>query len=56
MVEVAREHQNRMLDMAKVHVCSVVNTEVAGSLVVAVLPCCSGWLPKKNCVNTASKK
>jgi hypothetical protein len=37
-----------MLDTAKVPVCSVVNTEVAGSLLVAVLPCRPGWLPKKN--------
>lgn len=38
-VEVAREHLNRMLDAAKIRVCSVVNTDVADCLLVAILPC-----------------
>jgi hypothetical protein len=46
-VEVACEHLNRMLDAARIRVCSVVNTEGADSLLVAILACRPGWLRKK---------
>jgi len=37
-----------MLDAAKIRVCSVVNTNVSDYLLVTILPCCPGWLRKKN--------
>ena len=40
---------NRMLDAAKIRVCSVVNTDVADCLLVAIPPCCQDWLRMKNC-------
>jgi|SRR6266852_4257024 hypothetical protein len=47
-VEVAREHLNRILDAAKIGVCTVVDTDVADCLFVAILHSRSGWLRKKN--------
>src|ERR1700730_3030769 len=37
-VEVARERLTSMLDAAKIRVCSVVHTDVADCLLVAILP------------------
>jgi hypothetical protein len=46
-IEVALEHLNRMLDAAKIRVCSVVNTDLADCLLVAILPCHPVWLRQK---------
>ena len=37
-----------VLDAAKIHVCSVVNTGAADCLLVTILPCRPGWFRKKN--------
>ena len=46
-IEVALEHLNRMLDAAKIRVCSVVNTDVADCLLVAILAYSPGSLRQK---------
>jgi hypothetical protein len=38
---------NGILDAAKFHICSVVNTDVADCLLVTILPCQPRWLGKK---------
>jgi hypothetical protein len=46
-IEVALEHLNGMLDGAKIRVCSIVNTDVADCLLVAILPYSPGSLRQK---------
>jgi hypothetical protein len=47
-VEVARKHLNKMLDAAKIRVCTVVNTDAAGCLLVDDTAVPPVWLRKKN--------
>ena len=39
---------DRMLDAARIHVCSVVNIDVENCLLVTIPPCRPGLLRKKN--------